>query len=100
ITRITHIILSEESDSICIKLLQILKLVYQIISAMKKPNKMTRNVPRVEAASGIISLCFNTGERKRSNEERASSCLKLLSLSHIISFFSLLDFIYYPVYIY
>lgn len=64
--------LPEEPDDINIKLLPILKTVYQARLTMEQTNELVRKyVPEVKVTSKnsrFISPCFNTGKRKRSHD--------------------------------
>lgn len=68
INRIDPLFLPEEPDDINIKLLPILKTVYQVRLTMEQINEFVRKyVPEVKATlknSRFISPCFNTGKRK------------------------------------
>lgn len=71
INRIDPLFLPEEPDDINIKLLPILKTVYQVRLTMEQINEFVRKyVPEVKATlknSRFISPCFNTGKRKWSH---------------------------------
>ncbi|KAI7890688.1 uncharacterized protein EV154DRAFT_421639, partial [Mucor mucedo] len=69
---IDPLFLPEEPDDINIKLLPILKTVYQARLTMEQTNELVRKcVPEVKLTSKnsrFLSPCFNTGKRKRSND--------------------------------
>ena len=83
INRIAPLFLPEEPDDISIKLLPILKTVYQARLTMEQINELVRKyVPEVKVTSKnsrFISPCFNIGKRKRNHDtsikEQASNCL-------------------------
>lgn len=66
--RIDPLFLPEELDDINIKLLPILKTVYQVRLTMEQTNEFVRKyVPEIKVTlknSRSISSCFNTGKRK------------------------------------
>lgn len=72
INRTDPLFLPEEPDDISIKLLPILKTVYQARLTMEQTNELVRKyVPEVKVTSKnsrFLSPCFNTGKRKRSND--------------------------------
>lgn len=72
INRIDPLFLPEEPDDINIKLLPILKPVYQARLTMEQTNELVRKyAPEVKVTSKnlqFISPCFNTGKGKRSHD--------------------------------
>lgn len=72
VNRTVPLFLPEEPNDINIKLLPMLKAVYQARLTMERTNELVRKyVPEVKVTSKnsrFILLCFNTGKRKRSHD--------------------------------